>query len=53
MVVYLTGKLGCALIFYKIKSIAIPPERVEGIWYQILEVFRGGILADWYGFLIR
>ncbi|TFK71822.1 hypothetical protein BDN72DRAFT_409999 [Pluteus cervinus] len=25
---------------------ALPDERVEGIWHQILDVFRGGILAD-------
>lgn len=23
-------------------------DRVEGIWRQILDVFKGGILADWY-----
>ena len=22
-------------------------DRVEGIWRQVLDVFRGGILADW------
>ena len=26
----------------------IPDERIEGIWRQMLDVFRGGILADWY-----
>jgi hypothetical protein len=26
---------------------ALPDERVEGLWHQILDVFRGGILADW------
>ena len=26
----------------------IPDERIEGIWRQILDVFRGGILADWF-----
>lgn len=26
----------------------IPDERVEGIWRQVLDVYRGGILADWY-----
>lgn len=25
----------------------IPDDRVEGIWRQVLDVFRGGILADW------
>jgi hypothetical protein len=25
----------------------IPDERIEGIWRQMLDVFRGGILADW------
>lgn len=25
----------------------IPDERIEGIWRQIIDVFRGGILADW------
>ena len=25
----------------------IPDERMEGIWRQMLDVFRGGILADW------
>jgi len=25
----------------------IPVETVEGIWRQVLDVFRGGILADW------
>ncbi|KAF8057511.1 hypothetical protein FPV67DRAFT_1527758 [Lyophyllum atratum] len=24
----------------------IPPDRIEGIWHQVLDVFRGGILAD-------
>jgi hypothetical protein len=26
----------------------IQDERIEGIWRQILDVFRGGILADWF-----
>ena len=25
----------------------IPDERIEGIWRQVLDTFRGGILADW------
>jgi hypothetical protein len=25
----------------------IPDTRIEGIWRQIIDVFRGGILADW------
>jgi len=25
----------------------IPDNRIEGIWRQVLDVFRGGILADW------
>jgi hypothetical protein len=25
----------------------IPAERLEGIWKQVLDVFRGSILADW------
>jgi hypothetical protein len=33
----------------KIIDTHLPDERVEGIWRQILDVFRGGILADWYG----
>ncbi|RDB21958.1 Protein MON2 [Hypsizygus marmoreus] len=24
----------------------VPSERIEGIWHQVLDVFRGGILAD-------
>jgi hypothetical protein len=27
--------------------LGIPDERVEGIWRQVMDVFRGGILADW------
>ena len=27
---------------------AVSEERIEGIWRQLLDVFRGGILADWY-----
>jgi hypothetical protein len=27
----------------------LPDDRIEGIWQQILDVFRGCILADWYG----
>lgn len=30
-----------------ILSSEIPVETVEGIWRQILDIFRGGILADW------
>ena len=30
-----------------ILSVDIPDERVEGIWHQILDVFKGGLLADW------
>lgn len=26
----------------------IPNDRIEGMWRQIIDVFRGGILADWY-----
>jgi hypothetical protein len=26
----------------------IPDERIEGIWRQILDVFRGAILAEWF-----
>jgi hypothetical protein len=26
----------------------IPDARIEGIWRQIIDVFRGGILADWH-----
>jgi len=26
----------------------IPDARIEGIWRQIIDVFRGGILADWF-----
>lgn len=26
----------------------IPDGRIDGIWRQILDVFRGGILADWF-----
>jgi hypothetical protein len=26
----------------------IPDTRIEGIWRQIIDVFRGGILADWF-----
>jgi len=26
----------------------IPDTRIEGIWRQIIDVFRGGILADWH-----
>ena len=29
-------------------TLAIPDTRVEAIWRQIIEGFRGGILADWY-----
>lgn len=29
-------------------SLAISDTRVEAIWRQIIEGFRGGILADWY-----
>jgi len=25
----------------------IPDDRIEGIWRQILDVFKGGITADW------
>jgi hypothetical protein len=25
----------------------MPEERIEGIWRQALDVFRGGLLADW------
>lgn len=25
----------------------IPDERIEGIWRQVIDFFRGGILADW------
>lgn len=28
----------------------IQDERIEGIWRQLLDVFRGGILADWFVF---
>lgn len=30
----------------------IPDDRIEGIWRQLIDVFRGGILADWYVYLI-
>jgi len=26
----------------------IPDERLEGMWREMLSVFQGGILADWY-----
>lgn len=29
-------------------ALAISDTRVEAIWRQIIEGFRGGILADWY-----
>lgn len=25
----------------------LPDDRVEGIWRQVIDTFRGGILADW------
>ena len=31
----------------------IPDERIEGMWRQIIDVFRGGILADWYVIPLR
>lgn len=37
---------------YLIGCSGIPDERVEGIWRQVLDVFRGGLLADWYVVLI-
>jgi hypothetical protein len=30
-----------------ISYLDIPDERVEGICRQVIDVFRGGILADW------
>jgi hypothetical protein len=30
-----------------IMALGIADERVEGIWHQILDVFKGGLLADW------
>lgn len=32
--------------------IDLPGERVEGIWRQVLDVFRGGLLADWCAFFV-
>lgn len=29
------------------RSLALDPKRVEGIWRQIVDAFRGAILADW------
>jgi hypothetical protein len=29
----------------------IPDDRVEALWRQIIDVFRGGILADWSAIL--
>lgn len=26
----------------------LSPVRVESIWRQVIDVYRGGILADWY-----
>ena len=31
----------------QITLLDISDERVEGIWHQILDVFKGGLLADW------
>ena len=27
--------------------VALPPVRVESIWRQVIDVYRGGILSDW------
>ncbi|KAG5638067.1 hypothetical protein H0H81_002035 [Sphagnurus paluster] len=31
----------------------IPTDRIEGIWRQMLDVFRGGILADWFAVIYK
>ena len=38
----------CALLgFFAYTTIDIQTDRVEGVWRQVVEAFRGGILADW------
>jgi len=32
-----------------ILSVELADENLEGLWRQILDVFKGGLLADWYG----
>jgi len=33
--------------FHLRSCLAIADDRVEGIWYQILDIYRGALLADW------
>ncbi len=32
--------------------IELSPVRVESTWKQVIDVYRGGILADWYVLLL-
>lgn len=43
------GELTCRALLYLFVDVVIDiqTDRVEGVWRQVVEAFRGGILADW------